>query len=209
MPTTPPKTPEPQKPLDWNAFKEFVEEFKNESDRAAVILGAAKLDALLGQILDRFLLPCTSSTDELLEGDSPLATFSARINICHRLGLISPQFAKSLHLVRRIRNGFAHELAGCSLNSGSHSDRLKSLLAPLRPLPFYRRFHDRFFDKMTPSTEFKACLAMMAARLETRASATTQVLAEKVWNFPQSSWADPSTGTVSAPSTEPGSAAET
>ncbi len=178
------------KAIDWNAFEAFVKEFKGESDRAAVILGAAKLDALLAQILDRFLLPSTGSSDELLEGDSPLSTFSSRINACYRLGLISAQFAKSLHLVRRIRNGFAHELSGCSLDSGSHSDRLRSLLAPLRPLPFFASFRDHFFGEVTPSAEFKACLAMMAARLETRLFNTEPVSTDKIWNFPQSSWAN-------------------
>src|SRR2546422_8611501 len=98
--------------LDWDAFAKFVDEFKGESDRAAVILGAAKLDATLGQILDRHLRPSLSSSDELLDGDSPLSTFSARIAVCYRLGLISSEFAKTLHQVRKIRNSFAHELSG-------------------------------------------------------------------------------------------------
>lgn len=196
------KTTSTPKPLDWNAFTAFVEEFKGESDRAAVILGAAKLDSLLGQLLDRFLLPSTGSTDELLEGDSPLSTFSSRINACYRLGLISAQFAKSLHLVRRIRNGFAHELSGCSLDSGSHSDRLRSLLAPLRPLPFFAHFRDHFFNEVTPSTEFKACLAMMAARLETRLSVTEPVSSDKVWNFPQAAWANEITSKDDEPDAE-------
>ena len=189
-------------PLDWSAFTAFVEEFKGESDRAAVILGAAKLDVLLSQILERFLLPCTSSTDELLEGDSPLSTFSARINICYRLGLISGPFAKSLHLVRRIRNSFAHELSGCSLNSGSHNDRLKSLLAPVKSLPFFINFRDHFFQEITPSTEFKACLSMMVARLETKILATQQTPDDQAWNFIQVSWSNPATSQDDAPSSE-------
>ncbi len=176
--------------IDWTAFRAFVEEFKGESDRAAVILGAAKLDSLLAQILDRFLLASLASTDELLEGDAPLATFSARINASYRLGLISSEFAKSLHLVRRIRNAFAHETSGCSLSTGAHSDRLKALLLPLRSLPFFLKFRERHFDEVTPSTDFRACLAMMAARLEARLNATRPVSTDQVWTFPKKSWAD-------------------
>jgi hypothetical protein len=99
-------------------FRAFFDEFKNETDRAAVIVGAAKLDYLLYQILGRYLLPITGTKDdELLEGDSPLSTFSSRINLCHRLGLIDTQFARSLHLVRKIRNTFAHEVSGCRLGT--------------------------------------------------------------------------------------------
>lgn len=176
--------------IDLGSFKKFVEEFKSESDRAAVILGAAKLDALLYQILDRYLLPSLSSSDELLEGDSPLSTFSSRINSCYRLGLISAEFAKALHLIRRIRNSFAHELSGCSLEHGPHADRLKSLLLPLRPLPFFSQFREVFFgNESTASAEFKACLAMMAARLEARLAATEPV-SNQPWNFIKKAWAD-------------------
>lgn len=187
--------------IDLKAFQAFVDEFKGESDRAAVILGAAKLDALLAQILDRLLLPSLSSTDELLEGDSPLSTFSARINMCYRLGVISPEFAKSLHLVRRIRNGFAHELSGCSLDSGSHADRLKALLLPLQALPFFSYFRNLFFGNSTPSNDFKACLSMMAARLESRLLHTTTVTTDEVWNFIMISWANEEISSADEPTT--------
>jgi len=176
--------------MDYSAFQTFVDEFKGESDRAAVILGAAKLDSLLAQILDHVLLPSLSSTDELLEGDSPLATFSSRINVCYRIGIITPEFAKSLHLVRRIRNGFAHELSGCSLDSGSHSDRVKSLLLPLKSLPFFTHFRSIFFGESSPSNNFKACLSMMAARLESRLLNSKPFSSENQWTFVMRSWAD-------------------
>jgi hypothetical protein len=174
--------------IDWTSFAAFVEEFKNESDRAAVVLGAAKLDSILAQILDRFMLPSLSSTDELLEGDSPLATFSSRINACYRLGLISSEFAKSLHLVRKIRNSFAHETSGCSLMSGPHSDRIKALLLPLRPLPFFVKFRDHFFDNETLATDFRACLSMMAARLEARLHAIKPVTSDDAYSFIKENW---------------------
>ena len=174
--------------IDWAAFKEFVDEFKGESDRAAVILGAAKLDALLAQMLDRYLLPSLGSSDELLEGDSPLSTFSSRINVSYRLGLITPDFAKSLHLVRRIRNSFAHEISGVSLSSGSHSDRLKSLLLPFLPLPFFKEFRAHFFGEETSKSNFRACLSLMAARLETRLNATTQTSNVEAYNVILKAW---------------------
>lgn len=175
------------KPL-INAYGEIVREFKNESDRAAVILGAAKLDALLAQILDRRLLPSLASNDELLDGDSPLSTFSARINCAYRLGLITSDFAKSLHLTRRIRNSFAHEVSGVSLESGSHSDRVTSLILPLRVLPFFIDFRNDLIGEETPSNNFRACISIMIGRLEGCLNHTEQISAGGAWSFIVDAW---------------------
>lgn len=175
--------------FNWGHFRKFVDEFKDESDRAAVVLGAAKLDSLLQQILDRHLLPSLSSSDELLDGDSPLATFSSRINASYRLGLVTAEFAKQLHLIRRIRNAFAHETSGCSLEHGPHADRLKSLLLPFLPLPFFKKFKEEFFgESKTLGSSFKACLAIMAARLEFRLLHTVTINSDEAWNCIRADW---------------------
>ena len=151
------------------AFVRFAEEFAGESDRAAVILGAAKLDLLLQQILEAFLLPSPSGRDELLEGDSPLATFSARINVCYRLGIITANFARCLHLIRRIRNSFAHESTGVSLDSGAHADRVRELTVMFQQHGAFCWLLDDFFKKpFTPSKNFRAAVALLCLRLEGR-----------------------------------------
>lgn len=156
-------------PPAFQSFEKFVDEFKNESDRAAVILGAAKLDTLLYQLLDRYFVPSPSGSDDLLDGDSPLSSFSAKINICYRLGLLSAEFTRALHIVRRIRNAFAHELSGAHLDSGPQADRVNALLFPLRPMPFFGKFRRFFFgNDPSVSSDFKACLALMAGRLQAR-----------------------------------------
>lgn len=152
---------------DEHEFRKFANEFKSESDRAAVILGAAKLDILLYQCLDRFLIPCPTGKDELLEGDSPLATFSSRINMVFRLGLISNEFARSLHLVRRIRNSFAHELSGVSLTSGAHKDRIRELVMPIQQTSAFKHILKEYYDeKSDPASLFRATVGLMALRLE-------------------------------------------
>ena len=80
----------------YEDFCEFVNEFKEESDRAAVVLGASKLDQMLGLVLERFLLPCPNRTDQLFDNNGPLGTFSAKIDVCHRLGLIDSEFCKAI-----------------------------------------------------------------------------------------------------------------
>ncbi|MFH1866434.1 MAG: hypothetical protein ABIK85_11190 [Candidatus Eisenbacteria bacterium] len=156
---------EPQ--IDWSEFDQFVTEFKGETDRAAVILGAAKLDLLLLQILQRVLLPCPRSSDELFDGDAPLSTFSARIALLHRLGVIDDAFARELHLIRRTRNAFAHEVLGCRLDSGGHRERVKEVYLPFRDLKFTGFFQSHYFDKEKgPSADFRTALAILVARLE-------------------------------------------
>jgi hypothetical protein len=152
---------------EYDEFRKFAAEFSGESDRAAVILGAAKLDVLLYQLLQKVLRPSTSKTDELLEGDSPLGTFSARTLICHRLGLIDDDLFRSINLIRRIRNSFAHELTGVSLDAGAHRDRVRELVAPLKEHGSFNWLLKEYYkDRIGPSGEFRAAVALIALRLE-------------------------------------------
>ena len=154
-------------PHGFKEFKRFAEDFKSESDRAAVILGAAKLDMMLFQILQARLVACATGRDELLEGDSPLATFSARINVAFRLGLITAELARALHLVRRIRNSFAHEFSGVALSSGAHRDRVRELVLPFSAHSGFAWLIERFFEnERSPSNEFRAVVAALCLRLE-------------------------------------------
>jgi len=151
-------------------FALFMEEFILESDRAAVILGAAKIDSLLAQVLDRYLLPCPSATDDLLEGDAPLGTFSSRIKACHRLGLIDDQFAKLLNTFRRLRNEFAHEVSAGTLASGSARDRVLAMADVFAGRPFYvsllRKIAGRLErDIDDPGVIFRAVLALFYLEL--------------------------------------------
>jgi len=116
--------------LHQASFGSFMKEFVGESDRAAVILGAAMVERLLGQILEKHLLPSTGTTDELLEGDTPLATFSAKIKACHRLGILDDRFISLLNTFRRLRNNFAHETGANTLSGGAARDRVAALAEP-------------------------------------------------------------------------------
>lgn len=153
--------------IDREGFNAFVAEFKGETDRAAVIIGAAKLDYLLYQILTTHFVPSSGDHDDLLDGDSSLSTFSSRINIAYRLGLIDAQYARALHLIRRIRNSFAHEATGVKLDSGPHRDRVKELAAPLKSFEKYEMFKEAFFHGKDGTTgDFYATLALMVVRLD-------------------------------------------
>jgi hypothetical protein len=112
----------------------FQAEFGKESDRAAVILASAKVDELLRLAIVKRLLPSPTERDHMLEPEGPIGSSGARINLSYRLGLIDAAFARALHLLRRIRNDFAHESAGGRLDSGPHADRVRELALPWRTI---------------------------------------------------------------------------
>lgn len=103
-------------------------EFAKESDRAAVILTGSLFDNALTQLLRISLVASPTSSDDLLDGaNAPLSTFSAKINACYRIGLISKQLARDLHLIRSIRNAFAHNVSGCTFDDSSVRSRVLEL----------------------------------------------------------------------------------
>lgn len=109
-------------------YQLFHREFQTESDRAKVILSAAMLDEALAAMLRARLVPCADSKDQMFDGsNAPMASFSARVDFCYRLGLISSNFARDLHLIRKIRNEFAHNVTGCTFASSSVSNRVALL----------------------------------------------------------------------------------
>jgi len=143
-------------------FETFVNEFRNESDRAAVILGASKLDQLLGMLLEHYLLPCPNSSDQLFSNNGPLGTFSSKIDLCYRLGLIDAEFSKSIHLIRRMRNSFAHEVYGAKLSEGSHRDRVRSLSAPFENHEWYGFLRKNYFKNTAEErAAFSSALGLM------------------------------------------------
>jgi hypothetical protein len=113
-------------PNDW--LEAVHREFARESDRAAGIVVAAMIDEALKDLLSKYLIPATKRDRDLVIGQrAPLGTFSARIDAAHQLGLISPFLARDLHIIREIRNTFAHEAAESTFQTPSVRDRIAAL----------------------------------------------------------------------------------
>jgi hypothetical protein len=110
-------------------FQIFLKEFKKESDRACVILSAAMLDQSLAELLKKYLVPIATSKDTFIEEPSgPIYSFSARIDLAHRVGLITTRFCRDLHKIRDIRNDFAHDVTGCSFKNPSVCDKVNAIV---------------------------------------------------------------------------------
>lgn len=101
----------------------------SSSDRSCVIVAAAYIDELLGYIFKLFLSSPSSEKEdkELFSGYGPLSTFSSKIVLSYRLGLISNYEYKTLQIIRKIRNSFAHDISIDSLLE------FKGMLTPMVP----------------------------------------------------------------------------
>lgn len=91
-------------------MNEIFAEFFKETDRAAAILISAEIETQLTTLLEQFFVPGTTSI-RLLEPE-PLGSLGAKIELAYRVGMISPELHRELHLIRKIRNKFAHKGAG-------------------------------------------------------------------------------------------------
>lgn len=102
---------------------------KSSSERSCVIVAAAYIDELLGYIFKLFLASPSSEKEdkELFSGYGPLSSFSSKIVLSYRLGLISNYEYKTLQIIRKIRNSFAHDISKDSLLE------FKGMLVPLVP----------------------------------------------------------------------------
>jgi hypothetical protein len=104
-----------QRPKASELFDAFADDLRAErSVRPLLIVGASKVDDLLLELLRVFLLPKSTKgndQDELLDGDNPLGTFSSRIKICRRLGVIDETLNLALQRLRILRNLSAHSIS--------------------------------------------------------------------------------------------------
>lgn len=112
----------------------FMTTYLREPDHVVVILATSKMDDLLLKALRARLLPCEGE-DDLLESDRGVGTFSMRIRLAYRLGIIHSSLASVLHVFRRIRNDFAHTFESVRLCDVPHRDRTETVIRPVRNNP--------------------------------------------------------------------------
>ncbi len=145
-------------------FDLFADDLLAERNaRPLVIVGASKIDHLLAEILRNFLLPKIAKPkvqDELLEGDTPLSSFSARIKLCRRLGLIDETLYVALERLRALRNFSAHSISFDYVKSPvrEHLAELRKRVASRRS---YQWTRERYFDSAPPiAIEELQCLML-------------------------------------------------
>jgi hypothetical protein len=106
---------------------EFFVTLGMEGERSSVVLGAERINVALEILIKSSLQPSSNKTDALFTSEGALASFSRKIEMAYRLGLIDLPFKQALDLVRKLRNDFAHAIKVESLQQDSHADRVKAL----------------------------------------------------------------------------------
>jgi DNA-binding MltR family transcriptional regulator len=87
---------------------EFRISLTSETDRGSALMAAAFLDDRLKKLLAARLVSDMKLTRRAFDFNGPLGTFSSRIDFSYLLGLLPRNAHRDLHLVRSIRNKFAH-----------------------------------------------------------------------------------------------------
>jgi hypothetical protein len=146
----------------------FLVSLSSEGERSAVVLGAERTNAALETLLRSFLNKPPTRRDNLFSTDGALATFSRKIEMAYRLGLIDLQFKRALDLVRALRNGFAHATRVESLQRHPHVDKVRELCAVVakgneRYLEGYRL---AFKGSGKQAQLYLSCVMLLLSRLE-------------------------------------------
>ena len=113
-----------EKTPEYRNFERIVESANQESDRGCALIIAANLEFRLAELLKAHCVTLTKKiAGSLFEGSGSLATFSARIDVCFAFGIIGNAEFQDLHLIRKIRNDFAHHPSGVDFNSDAIRNR--------------------------------------------------------------------------------------
>jgi DNA-binding MltR family transcriptional regulator len=129
---------------------EFLEELKSQTDRGTAIIAAAVLDDLLNQLLTARLLNLGSDRhDSLFDGaNAPLSSFSAKIEMCFAVGVISNSARLAMHLIREVRNEFAHRIEQIAFDHPTVANMVQTRILSELKKPG-RSNRDLFIDSFT------------------------------------------------------------
>jgi hypothetical protein len=101
---------------DTDSLNRFQSLVRKQDDRALALSLAAFAEDTLGRLLLVYLRE-EKQAKELVEGfNAPLGTLSTRIKAAYALGLLTREQYEDLEIARRVRNAFAHDWEGVSLD---------------------------------------------------------------------------------------------
>ena len=108
-----------------------------ERGRGAVLVGVARVDAALEHLLQAVMTPASSGRETLFFPDRPLGSIGAKVALASRLGLLDSEAERALHVLRKLRNAFAHSAESASLADPAHRDRLAEVISAARANPLW------------------------------------------------------------------------
>lgn len=125
-------------------------------ERLMILLATARLDDLLKRLLQSSMLHQGGGHDSLFDPDRPLSSFSSRILLAYRLGLIDRDFESFLQALRKLRNDAAHAAEHIDLGTAPHIDRVLHLHTLASKSPLWDTVNDH--QATNPRTDPAAAL---------------------------------------------------
>lgn len=111
-------------------LSEAIGEIEAGPDRSAAIVSAALAEDHLTTVLKSSLHQDDKIVAEMFRGSGPIGSFSAKINLAFLTGLLSMRASKEMHIIREVRNEFAHRLGKLSFKSQRIRDLAMNLTMP-------------------------------------------------------------------------------
>lgn len=120
-----------------DAAQKIATQMLAEKGRGAILVGAARIDTALENLLKSVMAPGSRKEDNLFKPERPLGTFSAKIALAARLSLIEKPVEKAIQAIRKTRNDFAHSFDSNSISDEQHISRLAEAYADARTNPLW------------------------------------------------------------------------
>ena len=86
-----------------NDLTKILPKLMGDTDRSVILVGVTKLENELEKYLTSFLIESPTGIEDLF-GTGPLSTFSSKISVARRLGLINNELQTAIDAMRKIRN---------------------------------------------------------------------------------------------------------
>ena len=114
---------------DAKRERRIIEKIDQGDDRSAGILAASFLQDRLVKAIKVRMVPDQKIISLTFKGYGPLADFRSQIDIAYLLGIIEIQRHGILHVIREIRNRFAHRLDADDFNTNIIKDLCDKLFS--------------------------------------------------------------------------------
>jgi hypothetical protein len=104
--------------------QQAVAEMEAAADRPAAIVIASLVESRLTSAIQAAMVNLPELRASFFRADGPLGNFGTKIDLARLAGLLSEDAHNDLHIVRKIRNEFAHRLVPTSFDK---NDRVRDL----------------------------------------------------------------------------------
>ncbi|HLZ02521.1 MAG TPA: DUF4145 domain-containing protein [Bradyrhizobium sp.] len=149
-------------PYTREQMQAVVDEIEKQTDRGAAMIAASVIDGILEHLIIARLVDLSSNRKKALfcQSNGPLSTLSSKIELGFALGLFNEERRESLHLIREVRNAFAHRMDPISFEDPDISAMVETRVTP----------KVKAYSTMSPRTKFLFTFNIMAPFLAFTAS---------------------------------------